>query len=155
MLHLPQRFMGRDLFWWLTKSRMMDVDAESRLGRFFQGFKDAVVGTRVTDLRARGVELCARAVGADGDSVVFSDGRSLRVQNVLWATGYIRRYDWLRLPLFDPAGLPLHSRGITRFPGLFFIGLPWQHTAGSALLGFVGDDAAYVVRQIVEGSRPR
>jgi putative flavoprotein involved in K+ transport len=31
-------------------------------------------------------------------------------------------------------------------PGLYFLGLPWQHTRGSALLGFVGDDAAHVVR---------
>jgi putative flavoprotein involved in K+ transport len=148
MLHLPQRFMRKDLFWWLTKSRMMDVDAESRTGRFFQGFKDAVIGTSVADLRSRGVELCARVAAAEGDTVSLSDGRSLRVRNVLWATGYNRSYDWLRLPVLDAAGLPVHSRGITTLPGLYFIGMPWQHTAGSALLGFVGADAAYIVRQI-------
>lgn len=148
MLHLPQRFVGKDLFWWLTKSRMMDVDAESRVGRFFQGFKDAVIGTSVADLRTRGVVLCARAAAAEGDTVSFSDRRSLRVRNVLWATGYNRSYDWLRLPVLDRAGLPVHSRGITTLPGMYFIGMPWQHTAGSALLGFVGADAAYIVRQI-------
>ena len=37
-----------------------------------------------------------------------------------------------------------HTRGITEVPGLYFLGLPWQHTRGSALLGFVADDAAYV-----------
>ena len=37
-----------------------------------------------------------------------------------------------------------HTRGVTDVPGLYFLGLPWQHTRGSALLGFVADDAAYV-----------
>ena len=33
-------------------------------------------------------------------------------------------------------------------PGLYFLGLPWQHTRGSALLGWVKDDAQYVASQI-------
>ena len=41
-----------------------------------------------------------------------------------------------------------HRRGVTAAPGLYFLGLPWQHTRGSALLGWVGDDAAYVAEQI-------
>jgi putative flavoprotein involved in K+ transport len=42
-----------------------------------------------------------------------------------------------------------HERGISPVAGLSFIGLPWQHTRGSALLGFVQDDAAWLARQIV------
>jgi putative flavoprotein involved in K+ transport len=37
---------------------------------------------------------------------------------------------------------------VTQSPGLYFIGLPWMHTRGSALLGFVGDDAEYLAGQI-------
>jgi hypothetical protein len=44
---------------------------------------------------------------------------------------------------FGP-GRVIHTRGITEVPGLHFLGLPWQHTRGSALLGFVADDAAHV-----------
>ena len=155
MLHLPQRFLRKDLFWWLTKSRVMDVDARSHAGRFFQGFKDAVIDTTVRGLRARGVEMCARVVEADGEIVWFSDRRPLRVRNVVWATGYVRRYDWLRVPVLDPTGLPVHSRGVTSFPGLYFIGLQWQHTAGSALLGFVDLDAGFIVRRIASRASPR
>jgi len=152
MLHLPQRFLGKDLFWWLTKSRMMGVSAESRTGRFFQSFHDAVVGTRVADLRKSGVDLLPRVVAGEGERVRLADDRSLPVRNVLWATGYSRRYDWLGLPVLDPAGLPVHSRGVTSVPGLYFIGLPWQHTAGSALLGFVGADALFIAQQIATRS---
>jgi len=32
--------------------------------------------------------------------------------------------------------------------GLYFLGLPWQHRRGSALLGFVQEDAAYLADRI-------
>ena len=32
--------------------------------------------------------------------------------------------------------------------GLYFLGLPWQHTRGSALLGWVSEDAAYLAQRI-------
>jgi putative flavoprotein involved in K+ transport len=37
---------------------------------------------------------------------------------------------------------------VTEIPGLYFLGLSWQHTRGSALLGFVNKDAAYLADQI-------
>jgi hypothetical protein len=41
-----------------------------------------------------------------------------------------------------------HERGVTEVPGLYFLGLPWQHTRGSALLGWVNDDAQYLAQRI-------
>jgi len=32
---------------------------------------------------------------------------------------------------------------------LYFLGLSWQHTRGSALLGFVRDDAAHLASRII------
>ena len=43
-------------------------------------------------------------------------------------------------------GRVAHRRGVTDVPGLYVLGLSWQHTRGSALLGFVADDAAHVAR---------
>jgi putative flavoprotein involved in K+ transport len=47
----------------------------------------------------------------------------------------------------------MHRRGVTESPGLYFLGLSWQHTRGSALLGWVKEDAEYIARQI--NSLPR
>ena len=33
-------------------------------------------------------------------------------------------------------------------PGLYFLGLTWQHTRGSALIGWVKDDAEFIAEQI-------
>ena len=41
-------------------------------------------------------------------------------------------------------GRVVHRRGITDIPGLYFVGLTWQHTRGSALLGFVAEDARHL-----------
>ena len=50
-------------------------------------------------------------------------------------------------------GQVAHRRGVTDVPGLYFLGLSWQHTRGSALLGFVHDDAAYLAGLITSHAR--
>jgi putative flavoprotein involved in K+ transport len=55
--------------------------------------------------------------------------------------------------VLDERGRPVHERGVTAVPGLYFLGLPWQHTRGSALLGWVGRDAAWLAERIA--ARPR
>jgi putative flavoprotein involved in K+ transport len=52
------------------------------------------------------------------------------------------------LPVFDEEGRLRHRRGVTDAPGLYFLGLTWQHTRGSALIGWVGDDAEFIADQI-------
>ena len=67
---------------------------------------------------------------------------------MIWATGFRLDHSWIDVPVFDEGGDVVHERGVTESPGLYFIGLPWQHTRGSALLGFVKDDAEYLAQQI-------
>ena len=41
---LPQRVLGRDLFWWLTKTRLLNKTVESRLGRKLRT-RDTLIGS--------------------------------------------------------------------------------------------------------------
>jgi hypothetical protein len=50
--------------------------------------------------------------------------------------------------VFDENGRAGHERGVTTSPGLYFLGQLWQHTRGSALLGWVKDDAAYIAEKV-------
>ena len=50
---------------------------------------------------------------------------------MIWCTGFGRDYRWIEVPVFDGRGYPTHERGVTNCPGLYFLGLPWQHTWGS------------------------
>ena len=63
---------------------------------------------------------------------------------VIWATGYRSNYAWIDIPGVTHDGKVVHQRGVTEVPGLYFLGLYWQHTRGSALLGFVHHAAAYL-----------
>ena len=70
------------------------------------------------------------------------------VNTVVWATGFGRDHRWIELPVFDGRGYPTHRRGVTTVPGLYFLGLPWQHTWGSGRFGGVGADAEHLTDQI-------
>ena len=142
---LPQRILGRDLFWWLTTTGLFTAPAESRLGRRFRNSGELVIGTSTRRLAKAGVTVRPRVTATDGTTVTFADGATTTPAVIMWATGYRSDYSFLDLTgATDPAGAPVHQRGISPISGLYFLGLPWQHTRGSALLGFVGDDAAHI-----------
>jgi putative flavoprotein involved in K+ transport len=67
---------------------------------------------------------------------------------VIWATGFRNDHSWIDAPIFDDGRRVVHRRGVTDSPGLYFLGLTWQHTRGSALIGWVGHDAAHIGDQV-------
>jgi putative flavoprotein involved in K+ transport len=150
---LPQRLLGRDLFWWLTKLGLLSKTVESRLGKRLRG-RDTLIGSSPRKVKRSGVHVRPRAVRADGRTVGFADGSELEVDAVIWATGYRPDHSWIELPVTAEDGALRHRRGVTEVPGLYFLGLSWQHTRGSALLGFVADDAAFIARQIGGADEP-
>jgi putative flavoprotein involved in K+ transport len=144
---LPQRILGRDLFWYLEATGLIRKSVESRIGRRMSG-KETLIGSRPRALRRRGVHLHPRVVDAQAAGVTYRDGATLRPDVIIWATGFDSDYSWIEAPVFDESGRPLHRRGVTSSPGLYFLGLTWQHTRGSALLGWVKDDAEHIAAQI-------
>ena len=145
---LPQRVLGRDLFWWLTKTGLIKKTVDSRIGRRLQ-HSDTLIGSSPRELRKRyGIDMKPRVVGASGRTIGFADGSELDVDAVIWATGYRSDYSWVEPPVIGPDGRVQHRRGVTEVPGLYFLGLSWQHTRGSALIGWVKDDAEFVAGQI-------
>jgi putative flavoprotein involved in K+ transport len=154
---LPQRIAGRDLFWWLTKTRLLSTTVESRLGSKLR-YRDTLIGSSPRELtRKFGVELKARATDVAGHIVRFEDGSTLEVDAVIWATGYRPDYSWIDLPVLDSDGRLRHRRGVTDVPGLTFLGRTWQWTRGSALIGWVKDDAAFLAERIaaLDGAKTR
>ena len=70
------------------------------------------------------------------------------IGTVIWATGYDFDFGWIELPVLNPRGEPVHIRGITGVPGLYFLGLQWLAKLNSSLLSGVGDDAAVLADHI-------
>ncbi len=151
-LQLPPRVLGRDLFWWLTRLGAVTKTDQSLLARRLRARGDLVIGTPLRDLRRAGVELRPRVTATEGDAVRFADAAIVRPATLIWATGFRRDYSWIEVAGVVDGGTVLHHRGMTEVPGLSFLGLPWQHSRGSSLLGFVQHDAAWLVERITARS---
>jgi putative flavoprotein involved in K+ transport len=74
--------------------------------------------------------------------------REAGIAAVVWCIGFRPDFTWLDAPVFNGRGQPGHVRGVTRQPGLYFIGLPWLHTWGSGRFSGVGRDAQHLAEQV-------
>lgn len=72
------------------------------------------------------------------------------IASVLWCIGFSPDFDWVDAPVFNGRGAPVHQRGVTGVPGLYFLGLPWLHTWGSGRFSGVARDAEFLAAAIEE-----
>jgi putative flavoprotein involved in K+ transport len=108
-----------------------------------------VIGITVEDLLRAGIQRVPGVTGVSDGKPVLEDGRVLDVPNVIWCTGFERNYGWIKLPIFDAGGNPIHHRGMVQTePGLYFMGLPFQSSLLSGLVAGAGADAKYITEQI-------
>ena len=82
--------------------------------------------------------------------ILTLDLQSAGIRTIIWATGYQLDFGWVHIPIFDQTGFPVHQRGVTAFPGLYFVGLHWLYKMKSALIYGVGEDAAFVASAIAD-----
>lgn len=70
------------------------------------------------------------------------------VTSIIWATGFRQNFSWLPAGATDALGRPVHERGVSAEPGVYFLGLPWQSRRGSSFIWGVWHDAQYIADQI-------
>ena len=93
--------------------------------------------------------------GFDQEILTELDLDAAGITNVIWATGYGFDFSVVELPVTDADGFPIQTRGVTPFAGLFFIGLPWLHTAKSGLIYGLSEDARHVADRVAERADAR
>ena len=100
-------------------------------------------------LKQANVEWVERTGGISDGYPQLENGRVLKVNNVIWCTGFVTDYSWIDLPIFDEYGFPAHKRGaVSEHSGLYFIGMPFQSTLSSSLMMGVGKDAGFIANHI-------
>lgn len=87
--------------------------------------------------------------GYDSEIITELDLHGSGITTIIWACGFSFDYSIVKLPVFDEHGYPKHRRGITEFPGLYYVGLLWLTKAKSSLLYGVGEDAEFVASDIL------
>ena len=75
------------------------------------------------------------------------------ITTIVWATGYAFDFGLVKLPVVDGDGYPMQTRGVTEYPGLYFVGMPWLSKTKSGILLGVGDDAAFIASEIANRDR--
>jgi putative flavoprotein involved in K+ transport len=108
-----------------------------------------VVGITPEHLHQAGIQRVPRVVDVNDGKPLLEDGRVMDVANVIWATGFVRDYRWIKLPIFDTKGNPIHHRGVVLGdPRLYFVGLPFQSSVLSGLVAGASADAKYIAKQV-------
>jgi putative flavoprotein involved in K+ transport len=150
--HLPRRLLGRDIFDWiwpLMRRFTLDTRLGHRLRRRMSG-GDALIGMPEHELTKAGVVRVGRLTDERG-GLPLCGGDVVESRVIVWATGFRPDYRWINLPMLDAEGYPRHRRGVaTDAPGLYFVGLRFQHRMSSSLLGGVGADAAFIAEQVAQ-----
>jgi putative flavoprotein involved in K+ transport len=94
----------------------------------------------------------ARTVEPDPQCVIEPvrqlDLHAAGITSIVWATGYVLDFGWLNVGAFDERGAPVHRRGVTEVPGLYFLGLSWLSRRASSFIFGVEHDAAHLADHI-------
>jgi putative flavoprotein involved in K+ transport len=86
------------------------------------------------------------------------DVRRESIRSVVWATGYVRRYPWLKAPVLDGRGEIDHRGGVTASPGLYVLGLTFLRRRRSSSIdgcGLDADDLAPILKAHLDASVTR
>ena len=70
------------------------------------------------------------------------------ITSIVWATGYAFDFGWINIDAFDDKGRPVHQRGVSAVPGLYFLGLPWLSRRASPFIWGVWHDARFLADHI-------
>lgn len=164
---LPRRILGKDIYWWLYKTGVMNLTIDSRQGKKIyaknQVEGDLSIGESPKRLKELGVKRIGRFMDWQGGAAEFDTcvktqpgpepahhSKSISgIKGIVWATGFHNNFDWIKEDVVDDAGKPIHYRGVSSsLSGLHFIGIQFQYRVNSATMGGVGRDAEHLVKEI-------
>lgn len=148
---VPQVRGGRDMHYWLHTLRL-DLLPPPVLARLFKGTLVFDTGIYQAALDAGRFDQRPVFTGFTDDGVRWADGNTEAVDAVIFATGYQPWLPYLAgLGALDPAGRPLHHRGLSMtHPGLAYLGLEFQRAFSSNTLRGVHRDAGFAINALTD-----
>ncbi|APG65778.1 potassium transporter Trk [Tenacibaculum todarodis] len=147
---LPQEILGKTLWWWFSKVGFLTANKYSWIGKKLSKSGQPVIGTDVKTLfKKKNVTCVGRTLDANEQTIIFEKQKVNDIKNIVWATGFKPNFNWIEGIELDESYYPKNYRGVSEnLDGLYFLGLPWLYTRGSATLGGVKKDAKYLKKYI-------
>ncbi|WCO00455.1 flavin-containing monooxygenase [Psychroserpens ponticola] len=146
---IPQEILGKTLWWWFKKIGFLSVSKFSYIGKKLSKGGQPIIGTDVKSLLKKENVICVgRTLDANNTELHFEEGVFKNIKNIVWATGFKPNFEWIKGVTLNDYKYPKNYRGVSNLEGLYFLGLPWLYTRGSATLGGVKKDAKFLSNYI-------
>ena len=150
-LTIPQEFLGKTLWWWFKLLGVLSVNKYSWLGKKIKQKMQPVIGIDIKSLLSKSnVTAVGHTLDANENNIRCQHKTLSSIKNIIWSTGFRADFSWIDGIALDKQGYPVNYRGVSTTKDMYFIGLPWMYTRGSATLGGVHKDAAYLINIIRE-----
>ncbi|QOS77442.1 NAD(P)-binding domain-containing protein [Paenibacillus sp. JNUCC31] len=148
----PLHIMKRSIFWYFEKFGVLRASADRMVGKWLRNQPEYVYGYELKELMIQGkVNMLPRAINAIDNRILCEDSSGTPIDNIIWATGFKRNDGWIDIDTaFNSQGILIHKRGVSPVAGLYFVGLSWQTSRGSALLGWVKYDAQKIINHLIQ-----
>lgn len=152
IVSLPQEILGKTLWWWFNKVGFLTANKYSWIGEKLSKTGQPVIGTDVKTLfKKQNITCVGRTLDANEETIIFEKQKVNDIKNIVWATGFKPNFNWIDRIELDESMYPKNYRGVSEtIDGLYFLGLPWLYTRGSATLGGVKRDAEYLNEYLFE-----
>lgn len=148
---IPQEFLGKTLWWWFKNIGFLTANKYSWIGKKLSNGLQPVIGTDVKKLfKKKNITCVGRTLDAKEEKLFFEKQHCNDIKNIIWATGFKPNFNWIENVSLDKNQYPKNYRGVSDIKGLYYIGLPWLYTRGSATLGGVQKDAKFLSKYIAE-----
>ncbi|AUI85592.1 hypothetical protein BS333_03975 [Vibrio azureus] len=151
---VPNRILGKDLFWWLHHLGFLYADAGSLIGKILKK-RNPIPVKSLNDrqLKKMGVRITSKLRSAHKNIVSDQQGENVSIDAIIWCVGYREVTDWLPLEgARDKHGFccesGIHKGGYTALPGMFLIGRKWLSSRSSELLAGMPKDSLRVANFI-------
>ncbi len=148
---IAPKTLGKSFYWWSDVFGIGKIPTDSLLGRFFARSKDFVVGHGLKHALSEGkLERKPGFASLQGKEVVFDDRTRKEYGTIIFATGFKADYSWLQVEgALTAEGTPIHKRGVSPVPGLYFSGLRNQITNVSSNIVGAIINAKHLVRKLI------
>jgi putative flavoprotein involved in K+ transport len=127
-------------------------DLKENLAKVDKAEKD-IIGLIDRHIAANGLDAPQETLpdlkdGYSAETITELDLNAAHVSTIIWAIGYSADYSLVKLPVADEDGFPVQQRGVTQYPGLYFVGMNWLHKRKSAILLGVNEDVEYIIEKM-------
>lgn len=146
---IPQRFLNKDIFWWLDKTGILRAKTHNPIAKLVRK-RDPFPGKHLNlkKLSEKGIKIAGRLTSIKDGVAQFANGDKESIASVVWASGYQNNTSWIEIEDAINGNEFIHKNGISPVAGIFYLGLPWQNCRASALITGLQRDSQFIAQRV-------